>query len=186
MNHSKYLSITGALLVLFICASTTPSIYALDTPEEQRFAVGGQIMFDSDGAFYGVNARLWTESQIGFEFGWGRHSESESVAGVKVDAKWDVIPVSALYSIMHYDAGSVYIRPYVGGGINIGRISASASGYGESYSDSETKIGGQGFGGVEFTFTSAPRLSIGFDAGYYKVNESKGGLGRLMVNYYLK
>ena len=214
----KNLLILCSLLVLFACAYSAPAAYAQDAWESQHIGVGFKYLGvgeDKDfkkGALnlYGVNARVWTESKFGFEGGWltWGESEKESYEGYsfELSTRIHMIPVSVLYTVAHVDAGGMYIRPYVGGGININRISVSGSvKYQEqSFSNtfSATKVGGQGFGGAEFTFKSLPQLSFGGDIGFHRIgigdidmevfeekvkgiNISKFG-GSFQVHYYFK
>jgi len=195
MKHRKYLLKTCVLLLLFVCASAAPSVYAQDgPPESQKFGVGFKVLAGNDVTAIGANARFWTESPLGFEVGWARDSEgiSASADGISVDASAhiDVIPMSALYTLTHVNTESVYIRPYVGGGINIARgsFSAGASGYGgsSSVSVSATKVGAQGFAGAEFTFKQIPKLSFGGDLGILRFGGNSGFAAGLQVHYYLK
>jgi len=187
----KYLSTISVLLVLFVCASAAPSIFAQDgPPESQQIGVGMR----ADGFVSAVdfNARIWTEMKLGFEIGFGkRHG-------------WTEVPVSVLYTIAHIDTEPVYIRPYAGGGISYNRIPLGW-GYNanECVSDwqagrecepptASTKIGGQGFVGAEFTFKAFPRLSVGTDIGHWRVPSgwqghsfSETGI-KLNIHYYLK
>jgi len=186
MKHRKYLLKTCVLLFLFVCASAAPSVFAQDgPPESQKIGVG--IRADGFVAAVDFNVRFWTESKFGFEAGYGQRYG------------WKEVPISALYTLAHINTDSVYIRPYVGGGISINSIPSgySCSGDWETGDiscgiSSATKIGGQGFGGVEFTFTAVPRLSLGVDVGHWRVPSGYKGLSfsetgiKFNVHYYLK
>ena len=196
MKQRKYLSKICALLFL-TCVLVVPAVHAENAPPDgisQQFGVGFKVLAGNGLTAVGANARFWTESNLGFEVGWARDGEgvSGSADGVSVgvSAHLDVIPVSALYTLTHVDTESVYIRPYVGGGINIARLSASASasGYGESASASAstTKVGGQGFAGAEFTFKQVPKLSFGGDIGIHRFAGDSGFAVGFQVHYYLK
>ena len=198
MKQRKYLSKICALLFL-TCVLVVPAVHAENAPPDgisQQIGVGFKVLAGDafDGTAIGANARFWTESNFGFEVGWVRDSggvkgSSEGVS-VGVSAHFDVIPVSALYTLTHVDTESVYIRPYVGAGFNIARLSASVSvsGYGESASasDSATKVGGQGFAGAEFTFKQVPKLSFGGDIGIHRFAGDSGFAVEFQVHYYLK
>jgi len=186
MKHKNYFSKTCALLLFFVCAAAATSVYAQDVQDSQKIGIGVKA-----AGIYGVvdfNARFWTASKFGFEAGYGQRY------GIKE------IPVSALYTITHIDTDSVYIRPYVGGGIGIYSYPEGVSILGWSSNDwqkcivdgecdfsSSTKIGGQGFGGAEFTFKSFPRLSLGAEIGHWRVGY--GGhetAARFNVHFYVK
>ena len=193
MKQRKYFTKICAMLFLIVAFAAT-SVYAQGLPPydiQLHFAIGFQYLNAGmiDGS-PGINARFWSDKNVGFDVGWARNSIEGYgyVSGSRVDISInnDIIPASLLYTVYHGDTSVVYIRPYVGGGFNISRISASAEYAGSSGSGSDTKIGGQGFGGVEFTFKAVPRLSFGGDVGYYRIHEAKGSAGRFLINFYLK
>ena len=149
MKRRKYLLNTCVLLFLFVCASTAPALYAQDgPPESQKLGVGFSTVY-SDGGFFGFNVRSWTEDKLGWEAGYATRGSSYHYSTRDYSWRYHVIPVSVLYTLSHADYDSVYIRPYIGGGINIASFS---SGYDSAWNiegqrASATRIGGQGFGG---------------------------------------
>jgi len=160
--------------------SAFPTYYDTgEVQDSQHFGIGFKYLGGDGLHLVGFNARFWTESKLGFEVGWGTYSEDLYYV---VSARANVIPVSVLYTLSHVETDSMYIRPYIGGGINFTSVSASAYGY----SDSKSKIGGQGFGGAEFTFNSLPRLSFGGDIGFYRLYQSNKARVGFQVHYYLK
>jgi len=186
MKYKKYFPKICTLLFLLICVSTATSVYAQDVQDSQKIGIGVKA-----AGIYGVvdfNARFWTASKFGFEAGYGQRY------GIKE------IPLSALYTITHIDTDSVYIRPYVGGGVGLYRypegsslLGWSANDWAKCINDGEcnvtgsTKISGQGFGGAEFTFKSAPRLSLGAEIGHWRVGY--GGYetaARFNIHFYVK
>ena len=190
MNQAKLFLKASVLLVLFVC--TTVSAYAGDAPPsgvEQKFSVGFKY-FGGDGlSAIGVNARFWSESKWGFEGGWAR--DGNSVNGISTN--FDIIPVSVLYTLGHVDTTDVYIHPYVGGGLNITHYSSNngirhADFFSDDYyaPESQTKVGGQGFVGAEFTFKKFPKLSFGGDLGIHRNFGDTGFRAGVQVHYYLK
>jgi hypothetical protein len=90
-----------------------------------------------------------------------------------------------LFSLPDRVGDYVWLRPYVGGGLNLQHF--TQTGYG-----SANKTGFQAFGGGEFTFASAPRLAVSADVGYRSTNAPYEGfefgnvrLG-LSAHWYLK
>jgi hypothetical protein len=169
MKHRKHILTTCVLLVLFVCVSAAP-VYADGPPEPQTIGIGGKIFF-GEGTRGGVTLRYWSESKFGFE------------AGVIHGNYLTSIPISGLYTLTHINTDSMYIRPYIGGGISIDRVSFPG------YSDST--VGGQGFGGVEFTPRNSPKFSFGGNLGVYNIG-SWGGFRHtdfmlgLHAHYYIR
>jgi hypothetical protein len=170
MKHRKHLLKTCVLAVLFVCAVFAPSVYAGDGPPESQSLGIGLATVHSGGGFFGFNVRSWTEDKLGWEVGWATrgHSYSSSIYDYGYSWRYHVIPGSVLYTLKHADYDSLYIRPYIGGGLNIVRYS---SGYDSRWNiagehASATRIGGQGFAGAEFTFKAIPKLGIGGDLGF--------------------
>ena len=165
MKHRKYLLKTCVLLFLFVCASAATSVYAQGGPPgdiEQTVGVGLKVLA-RDGSIAGFNARYWSEQNFGFE------------GGLLLKSHWKTIPISGLYTLTHVDTDSMYIRPYVGGGINM-----------NFFEGTDNKIGGQGFGGAEFTVKSFPKLSFGGDLGVHSFGHGSGFMVGINVLYYLK
>ena len=75
----------------------------------------------------------------------------------------DIEP-SVLFSMRDQVSDYVWIRPYVGSGVNLRRQSLSLPGY--AGSTTETGWGYQAFGGGEFTFAGIPRFAVSADVGY--------------------
>jgi len=166
---------------------------AVDSPVSQKFGVGFNVLFGGDTAFYGANARYWSKIKLGFDAGWMMDADScaetdDSVENFSLKYRAYVIPVSLLYAPVEVNAGGLYIRPYIGGGINIAhrRITTSGTPDVPNALFSETEIGGQGFGGAEFGFRAVPRLSFGGDVGGYGIFGAWDMGIRVNVNLYLK
>jgi hypothetical protein len=112
-----------------------------------------------------------------------RYSLTSPVAAGQVTTV-EIAP-SVLYSLPTRVGDYVWLRPYVGGGLNFQH--STQSGFG-----SASKTGFQAFGGGEFTFASAPRLAVSTDVGYRNGNAPYEGfeLGDVRVSvaahWYLK
>lgn len=200
MKLGKHILTTCVLLLIFVCASAAPSLYAQDVPDKQKFGIGLKGIQVSGGTYLGVGARIWTESKLGFDFGWVTDGESASGSGISASARIHAIPASVLYTVTHVDVGSVYIRPYVGGGINISHLSTNLEldlppGVPPAIADAikkefdeltGTKAGGQGFFGAEFTITAVPRLSFLGEVGVHHIHGNRGWAAGFGVKYYLR
>jgi hypothetical protein len=74
---------------------------------------------------------------------------------------------SLLHSLPGYVADYVWVRPYLGSGINVHRQTSSSATPGAGITVSETKLGLQVFGGGELTFPNMPRFALSADLGYH-------------------
>ena len=204
MKHRKYILKTCVLLVLFACMSAT-SAFAAGPPESQKFGVGfsalsggGSYTYGvnnySSGTYVGINARSWTEGPLGFEFGYTTRGRSENWFGTGSGYTWryHVLPINVLYTVpFNLDNDLLYLRPYAGGGLNITRYTTNLTGYYTTimtgYEDSrgsETKVGGQGFGGAEVTFKAVPKLGVGVDLGVHRIGWGTGFGSSFKAHYY--
>ena len=132
---------------------------------------------------FGGTLRGWSKKRLGVQLEVSRYSLTSVNTAGRVTTM-EVAP-SMLYSLPDRVGDYVWLRPYVGGGLNLQR--ASQTGFG-----SASKTGFQAFGGGEFTFASAPRLAVSTDLGYRRVPAPYAGfeLGDLRLgisaHWYLK
>jgi len=196
MKQRKYFTKICAMLFLLGAFAAT-SVYAQGPPPydiQQHFAIGFQYIEPSGIKMPGVNARFWSDGNVGFDIGYGRKSDDTLFrfisSGEKIKLNVDLINASLLYTVYHGDTSVVYIRPYVGGGAVISRISTDVE---DRLYDSDkekmrlgTKAGGQGFAGAEISFKAFPQLSIGGDAGYMYAHGEGESTGRFMIHFYFK
>jgi hypothetical protein len=198
-----------SLLTLFLLctASGSPAIFAADNSGQidkagtntddkipQTFGVGVKLGGSSFGV--GVNARYWSNKNVGFEVGYSHYSFGISSMDYGYDVSSHQITPSLLFSFSRVNTPSLQLRPYVGGGINYSRYSFKSD-FDEYYdllgiNESSSKIGGQGFAGLELAFKKLPKLSFSGDLGYYStstpyVEMKVGGISfAATINYYLK
>jgi hypothetical protein len=112
---------------------------------------------------FGGTARIWSRNQIGVQMDVSRATQNSSVAQERLTSLQ--FAPSAVYSFKDKMSESVWVRPYVGGGISFYRSSLSVTpDVGESVTDNG--VGYQTFGGAELTFPSVPRFAISGDVGY--------------------
>jgi opacity protein-like surface antigen len=180
---------------------TTPirSAPGPESPSARTLGVGGRV-----GGFalgMGGSVRLWSPGRLGLQVDVSRYSigDRQSYAGVSVGAKYSVTQLgpSILYTFENPDPDEdVWLRPYIGGGLNLFRstFSTTASGYGQTAKSSEsaTDVGIQFLGGAEAIFRRFPRLGISGDLGYYTTGTPFTGLQiggfayGLSVHWYVK
>lgn len=125
------------------------------TPRTHVMGFGGRMGGSTFG--YGGTARGWSEKRLGLQVEVSRYSLSSAETLGQVTSV-EFAP-SVLYSLPDRVADYVWLRPYVGGGLNLHR--ATQTGFG-----STNKVGFQAFGGTEATFSSFPRFAVSADLGY--------------------
>jgi hypothetical protein len=151
------------------------------SPISRVMSFGGRMGGSALG--FGGAVRGWSRNRLGLQVEVSRYSLTSPIATGRVTTM-EIAP-SVLYSLPNRVGDYVWLRPYVGGGLNLQR--STQSGFG-----SASKTGFQAFGGGEFTFAGAPRLAVSTDVGYRKANAPYEGfeLGdvRLSVgaHWYLK
>ncbi len=106
---------------------------------------------------FGGTVRGWSRKRLGLQVEISRYTLT-SVAAAGSVTSLEIAP-SLLFSARDRVSDYVWLRPYVGGGVNMQH--ATQAGFG-----STSKTGFQAFGGGEFTFASAPRLAVSTDLGY--------------------
>jgi hypothetical protein len=147
-------------------------------PRTHTFGVGGLMSGATVG--YGASGRAWSQGNLGLQVQVSRSALTSDVTAGRVTAV-EFAP-SVLYSLRDRVTDYVWLRPYVGGGVNLNR--ASQTGYGSS-----NKVGFQAFGGSEFTFASFPRVSLSADLTYRKTTTpfegfEFGGLGFAVAGHW--
>jgi hypothetical protein len=110
----------------------------------------------------GASGRFWSGYGLGVQLDLSRASVSSELAPGRVTT-FAVSP-SVLYPLPGVIRSSVWVRPYVGSGIEIARSSLSNVTPGMSIHDNS--VGFKAFGGGEFTFAGAPQVGVSVDLGY--------------------
>ena len=129
------------------------------SPISRVMGFGGRMGGSALG--FGGTVRGWSKTRLGLQVEVSRYSLTSLAAAGRVTTM-EIAP-SVLFSLPNRVGDYVWLRPYVGGGLNLQR--STQPGFG-----SASKTGFQAFGGGEFTFASAPRLAVSTDLGYRKAN----------------
>ena len=110
----------------------------------------------------GGSGRFWSGYGFGVQLDLSRSSASSELAPGRVTT-FAVSP-SVLYPLPGVIRSSVWVRPYVGSGVDIARSTLSNVTPGMSVHDNS--VGFKAFGGGEFTFAGAPQVGVSVDLGY--------------------
>jgi hypothetical protein len=144
-------------------------------PLSHRVGLGGLISGTTFGI--GVTGRGWWHNHLGMQVAASRSSITSPFLPTQVTSA-EFSP-SVLYSLPDAVTDYVWVRPYVGGGLNIRRQRFGSATTGDLVS--ETYLGSQFFGGAEFSFAGAPRFAVSADVGYRSrspfVGMELGGMG---------
>lgn len=114
---------------------------------------------------FGATTRAWTRNGLGIQLEVSRSALTSAVAPGRVTSI-QYAP-SVLYSLPDRLAGYAWVRPYLGGGADLYRLTVSDGTPGVGDSVSDNRLGLQAFGGSEVTFAGAPRFALSADLGYH-------------------
>jgi hypothetical protein len=139
-------------------AARPESVYV--TTPTHIIGLGGQVSGSTLG--FGGNGRFWTRKGLGVQFEVSRYAQTNAaLPGRMTSVRF---APSVLYSLPDRVTDYFWVRPYVGGGVNLHRQTFSDPAAGGPVSDGTR--GYQAFGGGEITLPSAPRFALSADVGY--------------------
>jgi hypothetical protein len=110
----------------------------------------------------GGSGRFWSGYGFGVQLDLVRSSTSSELAPGRMTTL--AVSPSVLYPLPGVIRSSVWVRPYVGSGLDFARSSLSNVTPGMPVHDNS--VGFKAFGGGEFTFAGAPQVGVSVDLGY--------------------
>jgi Outer membrane protein beta-barrel domain len=131
---------------------------------------------------YGATGRVWSHHRFGVQMEM-THDALDSIDKTQRLTSTRFSP-SVLYAVHSSVNDSLWLRPYVGGGLSFYRATMS-TGITSPEDAKETGRSFQAFGGAEMTFSGAPRLALSLDAGYRRLNTSFGGFEPKKIGFSL-
>jgi hypothetical protein len=168
-------SLTPAAIVAGRPAPEEPPAAAMRpvfvTPATHLLGLGGRVGGSTFGV--GATARAWSRKQFGAQLEMS-HTTLTSV-GVPGRVRSMQLEPSLLYRLPDHVGDYLWVRPYLGSGVNVGRQTLSSAIPG-GLSMSENTFGLQAFGGGELTFAGVPRFALSVDLGYHWVRTGFAGL----------
>ena len=111
----------------------------------------------------GGTGRFWSDYGFGVQIDLSRSSVSSELSPGRLTTFY--LSPSVLYPLPGIVNSSVWLRPYVGSGIDVARSSLRNVTPGMSMN--HTSLGFKAFGGAELTFAGAPQASVSVDFGYH-------------------
>lgn len=139
-------------------ASSVRPVYV--TPAIHQVGVGALAGMSSVG--FGGSARGWRRSRLGAQFTVARLTRTSSLSADELSSLQ--FAPSVLYAMPDRITDYVWLRPYLGTGVQFSRFTMSAASGGAS--SSSNKLGFQAFGGGEFTLATIPQLALSADLTY--------------------
>ena len=147
------------------------------TPATHVVGLGARVGGSSLG--FGATARAWRRDRLGLQLAVSRYAFSSAQAPGVTSVE---LEPSLLYSLPDHVADYVWLRPYLGSGINVHHQTLSGATPGLGNTVSRNQLGLQVFGGGELTIPGMPRFALSADLGYHWAGTAfagadLGGLG---------
>jgi hypothetical protein len=136
-------------------------------PEFHRFDIGGSMAASTRGA--GGSVRVWLTKNIATSLA-AAYYRQPSVGGVPSASAFQLTP-SVIVMLAPAQAGAdLYVRPYVGGGVNYTHLS-SALNNANLPANARTSggMGMQAFGGAEIGGQQLGKMTISAEMAYYRL-----------------
>lgn len=167
------MSIAALVVVSALLAGPAPADAQRDrgrAPTGTRphtIGVGGAMTVSNRGA--GGGLRYWFGERVGVNLTANYYRGGlRQTGGSRSGSTFAAVPSIIVMLTGPHPAREVDIRPYVGGGVNYVRSSATTT-TGTSALTRRSGTGGQVFGGVEMTFRDADWMTISAEGIYYSL-----------------
>jgi len=132
------------------------------TPAMHTVGLGAMMGGTSLG--FGASARAWSKKRFGAQIDFSHYAMDDALSTQHATSMQ--FEPSVLFSMKDTVSDYVWLRPYVGSGINIAQQTMTTPNA-VGASTSETNMGGQIFGGTELTFPGMPQLALSAQASYH-------------------
>lgn len=139
--------------------SPRPTYVATPT---HTIGLGGRLGGTTLG--FGASARAWSQGPLGVQLEVARYGHTDALAADRVTSLQ--FAPSAIYSLPDAVTGAVWLRPYLGAGVDLYRMRMSSS-IPSVDSVTANRWGVMTFGGGELTFANVPQFALSADVGYH-------------------
>ncbi len=143
------------------------------TPSTHLIGVGGLVGGSNVG--FGATARAWSHHRFGMQFDVSRSARTSPEAEAPGRVISTQIEPSLLFAVRDQVTDYVWMRPYLGSGVNFRRQTLNSATL-MPEKTSESKVGLHLFGGSEMTFASMPQFALSVDVGYQWARTSFAGV----------
>jgi hypothetical protein len=133
------------------------------TPATHIIGLGGRLGGSALG--FGGSARGWQHERLGIQFEVSHYALDTTDASGRVTSLQ--FEPSALYSLPNSITDSLWLRPYVGSGINFNHQTWNSPALSVGPSISANSTGLRIFGGSEMTVASVPQIAVSAELGYH-------------------
>jgi hypothetical protein len=113
---------------------------------------------------FGASARAWSQGPLGVQLEVARYAHTD--AGVPDRVTSIQFAPSVLYSLPDSLSGAVWLRPYLGAGLDLYRLRMTSA-VPAAESVTGNRWGVLAFGGGELTFANVPQFALSADVGYH-------------------
>jgi len=157
------------------------------TPASHAFGLGARMGSSPMG--FGAAARGWSRRRFGVQVDASRYAMTSSVDATQLTS-FEIAP-SVVFALPDSVGDYLWVRPYVGSGVMMGRQSLNNGAPGAA-STTSNGFGWQAFGGGELTFAGAPQFAVSADVGYRRLDTpvegfDLGGVGlSVSAHWYVK
>ena len=156
------------------------------TPASHAFGLGARMGSSPMG--FGAAARGWSRRRFGVQVDASRYAMTSSVNATQLTS-FEIAP-SVVFALPDSVGDYLWVRPYVGSGVMMGRQSLNSGAPGAA-STTSNGFGWQAFGGGELTFAGAPQFAVSADVGYRRLNTpvegfDLGGVGLSVSAHWLQ
>ena len=134
-------------------------------------AVGLGARGGSSNVGLGVSARAWRRNRFGLQLAMTRDSMTNAITAEHMTSSQ--FEPSVIYALRDKVTDYVWLRPYVGSGVQFWHQSMSVPGFTDSVA--KNTIGFQAFGGAEMTFAALPQLAVSADLAWRHVDTQFAG-----------
>jgi hypothetical protein len=158
-------------------AAASPTIRPSDRPVRATDAIrfelpphtaGVGLRMDPRFRDFGGAARVWTPARFGAQLEVTRGTITSDLTAGHLTT-WQFSP-AALYALPDVVQSSVWVRPYVGTGLDLAR--STFNGLTPGVSPTDTAFGPNVFGGAELTFAGVPQVGVSLNVGYHWLESS--------------
>lgn len=132
-----------------------------DAPVTHIVGVGGVVASRSS---YGAAARAWPTDRLGIQLAVARDAMTSDAAAGRVTSIR--VEPGVVYALFDHVSDYVWVRPYVGSAMSLGRQTLKVSEPSGMERASDNNIGFRLFGGSELTFAGMPRFGLSAELGY--------------------
>ena len=137
---------------------STRTVYVAPT---HLLGLGGRLRTSTLGV--GVTGRLWTLEGLGAQLEVSREAPDGAASPDRVTSIQ--FGPSLIYSLPDHVSYHVWLRPYLGAGVNLHRLTLHSGTLGDGPM-SDMRLGFRTFGGAEVTVASMPRFALSSDLSY--------------------